>query len=279
MKKVLALIVAVAMACTMGVFAMAADASNPTTDTGNPPTQDTGTPPETPSDSGPTTPDDNGDDTQDNAETGGGGSGGSGGSSATSGSSANSKETTAAIENTIAALADPSVPLPAKAQTVSTASGKDITVIPVKMSSGDAISLDTADLLGSGSDKMGLQANVNGGAMIVTIPGGFGKVTDPSRIYFPMIYDANPYFADKLLASVKGENAKSEALKAGGSNMVMPVDVTLSLKTKLSGTVNVYYYDEITGKYTLLATTEAENGRITFATRQMGAILLTTGTI
>ena len=67
-------------------------------------------------------------------------------------------------------------------------------------------------------------------------------------------------------------------VKAGG-DMVMPTTVTVTLKTKLTGTVNVYYYNPETRKFTKLATTAAKDGKVTFATKQMGHLVLTTGTI
>ena len=81
-----------------------------------------------------------------------------------------------------------------------------------------------------------------------------------------------------LAAAVKGEKAKTEVVKAGG-DMVMPTTVTVTLKTKLTGTVNVYYYNDTTRRYTLLASPAAKDGKITFATKQMGTMVLTTGTI
>ena len=76
-------------------------------------------------------------------------------------------------------------------------------------------------------------------------------------------------------APVKGEAAKTEVVKAGG-DMAMPTSVTITLKTRLTGTVNVYYCSDDTGKYTLLASPVAKDGSITFATRQLGHLVLTT---
>ena len=61
--------------------------------------------------------------------------------------------------------------------------------------------------------------------------------------------------------------------------MVMPTTVTVTLKTKLTGTVRVYYYNEETRRYTLIASPAAQDGKVTFATKQMGVMVLTTGTI
>ena len=114
--------------------------------------------------------------------------------------------------------------------------------------------------------------------MTVSIPGGFGKVNEPGRIYYPVDFSDSLATAADLAAAVKGEKAKTEVVKAGG-DMVMPTTVTVTLKTKLTGTVNVYYYNPETRRYTLLASPVAKDGTITFATKQMGTMVLTTGTI
>ncbi len=147
--------------------------------------------------------------------------------------------------------------------------------VELKLTNGSAgLSTDTIDTLGGSKGKLTLQ---NGG-MTVTIPGGFGKVNEPGRIYFPFDYEDAPRCAADMLAAVKGESAKSEARKVGGS-MTLPTTVTVTLKTKLTGTVHIYLYNEETGKFTLLASPVAKDGTVTFSTRQMGYMLLTTGRI
>jgi len=187
---------------------------------------------------------------------------------------ANDPKTTQAIEQAMAAIADPSEKMPSGAVKAATAAGKELTVIPVKLTSGDALSTDTMELLGRGSSSVGLQAKLS--RMTVTIPGGFGQITEKGRISYPLIYEEDPASGDAMKAAVK--DGKSEAVKAGG-DMRMPADVTVSLKTRLTGSVNVYYYNELTRKFTLLGTATPENGWLTFATRQMGNLLLTTGAI
>ena len=59
----------------------------------------------------------------------------------------------------------------------------------LKLTNGSAgLSTDTIDTLGGSKGKLTLQ---NGG-MTVTIPGGFGKVNEPGRIYFPFDYEDAP---------------------------------------------------------------------------------------
>ena len=145
----------------------------------------------------------------------------------------------------------------------------------VKLTSGSAaLATDTMDTLGSHGGKLTVTVD----KMTVAIPGGFGKVNEPGRIYYPLDFSASLTNAADLAAAVKGEKAKTEVVKAGG-DMVMPTTVTVTLKTKLTGTVNVYYYNPETRRYTLLASPTAKDGTITFATKQMGTMVLTTGTI
>ena len=145
----------------------------------------------------------------------------------------------------------------------------------VKLTSGSAaLSTDTINTLGGHSGKLTVTVD----KMTVAIPGGFGMVNEPGRIYYPMDFSDNLANAGDLAAAVKGDKAKTEVVKAGG-DMVMPTTVTVTLKTKLTGTVNVYYYNPETRRYTLLASPVAKDGKITFTTKQMGHLVLTTGTI
>ena len=148
-------------------------------------------------------------------------------------------------------------------------------LLELKVTNGSAgIGLTTMDTLGNYHTTISVQ----NGSMRVDIPGGFGKVTEPGRIYYPMDFMDNLANAAELAAPVKGDNAKTEVVKAGG-DMVMPTTVTVTLKTRLTGTVRVYYYNPETRRYTLIASPTAQDGKITFATRQMGTLVLTTGTI
>lgn len=191
---------------------------------------------------------------------------------------ANSSETTDAIREATDVLSSGTGELPKNAVSVSTASGATMTAIPVKLSSGSAaLSLDTANVLGDSS--VALSANVDNGAMEVVLPGGFGQINEPGRIYFPLDLNTAPSCAEEMKAAVKGdEDTRTEAIKAGG-DMTLPATATITLKTKLEGTVNVYYYNEDTRRFTKLATTSAKEGKVTFATKQMGHLVLTTGTI
>ena len=77
---------------------------------------------------------------------------------------------------------------------------------------------------------------------------------------------------------VKGDTAKTETCKLGG-NVVLPTTATVTIKTKLDGKVNVYYWNDETRKTTLIASPTAADGKVTFATKQLGHLILTTGTI
>lgn len=147
--------------------------------------------------------------------------------------------------------------------------------VAVKLINGTAdLSTDTMDALGGSKGKLTL---TNGG-MTVVIPGGFGKVNEPGRISYPFDYLGSPRHAAAMLAAVKGEGARSEARKVGGV-MDLPATATITLKTKLTGTVHIYRYNEDTERFSLVASPVVKDGTVTFSTRQLGYMLLTTGTV
>ena len=114
--------------------------------------------------------------------------------------------------------------------------------------------------------------------MTVVIPGGYGLVTEGGRIHYPMNFISDPAYSSAMRAAVKGEDARTETVKVGGS-MTMPGTVTVTLRTRLTGTVNIYHFDEQDDRYTKLATAAVRDGEVTFSTRRMGNMVITTGTI
>ena len=167
--------------------------------------------------------------------------------------------------------------LPAKAQSVTTAAGTAITVVPVKLSGLEAsLSLDTMDLLAGG--KVGLKASINSGAAEVILPAGFTHTPEPGRFGYPLGFQKDPRGSDLMTELVKGDTAKTETCKLGG-NVVLPTTATVTIKTKLEGKINVYYWNDETKKATLIASPTAADGKVTFATKQLGHLILTTGTI
>ncbi len=167
--------------------------------------------------------------------------------------------------------------LPAKAQSVTTAAGTAITAVPVKLSGLEAsLSLDTMDLLATG--KVGLKASINSGAAEVILPAGFTHTPEPGRFGYPLGFQKAPRGSDLMTELVKGDTAKTETCKLGG-NVVLPTTATVTIKTKLDGKVNVYYWNDETRKATLIASPTAADGKVTFATKQLGHLILTTGTI
>lgn len=131
----------------------------------------------------------------------------------------------------------------------------------------NAISLKTMNLLGANS---GAALTVSIGDMSVTIPGGFGTVTEAGRVYYPMNYRSESKKASEMEELVG--DADYEAVEAGGV-MTMPTAVTL--ETDLEGTVHVYLYNEDNGKLTYVASPVEKDGKITFTTTHMGHFLLT----
>lgn len=137
-----------------------------------------------------------------------------------------------------------------------------------------AISRETADILGMSQGTL----TVINDRMTVVIPGGYGPVTEKGRVHYPMNFISDPAYSPAMRAAVQGENVRTETVKAGG-NMMMPGTVIVTLRTRLSGTVNIYHFDEQDDRYTRLATTAVQDGKVTFSTRQMGNMVITTGTI
>jgi hypothetical protein len=135
--------------------------------------------------------------------------------------------------------------------------------------SANAIFLKTMNLLGGNSEA---SLTVFIGDMSVTIPGGFGTVTEAGRIYYPMTYRKS--FREASVMKALAGDVKCEAVEAGGS-MVMPTSVTVTLNTRLEGTVYVYLYDENSGKLTYVASSAEKDGKITFTTTRLGHFLLT----
>lgn len=133
----------------------------------------------------------------------------------------------------------------------------------------NAISLKTMNLLGANS---GAALTVSIGDMSVTIPGGFGTVTEAGRVYYPMNYRSESKKASEMEELVG--DADYEAVEAGGV-MTMPTAVTVTLETDLEGTVHVYLYNEDNGKLTYVASPVEKDGKITFTTTHMGHFLLT----
>ena len=167
--------------------------------------------------------------------------------------------------------------LPAKAQTVETATGSTSTVVPVKLHGLEAsLSVDTMDLLADG--KVGIKANINNGAAEIILPNGFQHTPEPGRFGYPLGFQKDPRDAELMKSAVKEEDAKTEAYKLGG-NVVLPTTATVTIKTKLEGKINVYYWNDETKKATLIASPTAADGKVTFATKQLGHLILTTGTI
>jgi len=81
-----------------------------------------------------------------------------------------------------------------------------------------------------------------------------------------------------MTSYVKEKNAKSETCKVGG-NFSIPTTATITLRTKLSGKINVYHFNEDTRRFTLVASPTVQGSKVTFATNYLGNFLLTTGAI
>ena len=136
--------------------------------------------------------------------------------------------------------------------------------------SAPAIALDTMNLLGANEDAS-LVASI--GDMTVTIPGGFGRVTEAGRVYYPLGF-RSPSRQESDMEDFVPAGAEFETVEAGGS-MTMPAAVTVTLETDLEGTVHVYLYDEDADRVTYIASPVEEDGKVTFTTTRLGHFLLT----
>jgi len=163
-----------------------------------------------------------------------------------------------------------------KVQNVATAAGTTVPAVPVKLYGLSAnLSVDTMETLATG--KTGLKVNLDNGAAEVLIPAGFQMPQNPGVLAYPLGHQKDPYGANLMKAAVKGDNAKTEIHKLGGGTL--PTTATVTIKTKLTGAVNIYRWDEATRKTALVASATAQGGKVTFAAKQMGNFIITTGTI
>ena len=168
--------------------------------------------------------------------------------------------------------------MPAKAQTVTTATGESATVVSAKLYGlGASLSVDTMATLAD--SKVGLRANLDNGAAEIVIPGGFTMPTGTGVLAYSLGFQKEPLYTNLMTADVAAKNpdAKTEVYKVGGGTL--PTTATLTIKTKITGRVNIYYWNEETRRYTLIASPTAENGKVTFATKQLGNLVVTTGAI
>lgn len=152
-------------------------------------------------------------------------------------------------------------------------------VLPVNLNSGSAaLGLELMNTLGGLPSGVGLQANIDGGAATITLPGGFGSVREPGRIYYPL--DFVTPAPDEAAMLKAGSNPKQYQTFKLGANFALPGTGTVSVKTKLpeGATVYVYRYDSA-GKLILIATAKVQDGRVQFDTAQLGQFIGTTSKI
>lgn len=163
-----------------------------------------------------------------------------------------------------------------KVQNFTTAAGTSVPAVSVKLYGFDvSLSIDMMRTLAQGST--GLKVNLNNGAAHVLIPPAFDFPSSPGVLGYDLAYQSEPMYNYLMRALVKGDNTLTETHRLGGGQL--PTPATITLKTKLAGTVNVYHWDESTRKATFLTTGNAEAGKVTFATKQLGNLIVTNGTI
>jgi len=163
-----------------------------------------------------------------------------------------------------------------KVQNVATAAGTTVPAVPVKLYGLSAsLSIDTMEAIATG--KTGLKVNLDNGAAEVLIPAGFTMPKNTGVLAYPLGHQKDPYGANLMKDAVKEDSAKTEVHKLGGGTL--PTTATVTIKTKLTGAVNIYRWDEDTRKAALVASATASGGKVTFAAKQLGNFIITTGTI
>lgn len=165
---------------------------------------------------------------------------------------------------------------PGKQQTAATADGRQVTVVPVKLFGLSAsLPVDALETIAEGT--IGLRVVLDNGAAEVLIPAGFRMPAGTGVLAYGLGWQAEPLYSNLMRADVKEEGAKTEVYKLGGGTL--PTTATITLKTKLTGKINVYRWNEDTRRVALVASPAAEGGRVTFAAKELGNFILTTGTI
>lgn len=138
-----------------------------------------------------------------------------------------------------------------------------------------SIPIDSMKTLASGTT--GLNVDLNNGAAQILIPAGFTMPSNTGVIAYPIGFLPDPMYGSLLKAQVKQPDASTEVYQVGGGEL--PIAATITIRTKVKGAVNIYCWDEDTRKISLVASASAENGGVTFATKQLGNFIITTGTI
>ena len=144
--------------------------------------------------------------------------------------------------------------------------------VVLKLHNGSAaIHSNTMDLLGTSKGSLTIK---NGGTTI-TIPGGFGNVTEPGRIFYS--FDCGndfPYSGNVDKTFQYGNDYSYEKAKIGANETTLPTTAKVTLNTNLTGAVEVYKYDYMRGTYKLVTTTTENQGTVTFNTKEMGDFVL-----
>lgn len=163
-----------------------------------------------------------------------------------------------------------------KVQQVTTAAGTSVSAVTAKMY-GIGASLSIKSMATVSDASVSLNVSLDNGAAEILIPAGFTMPNEPGVIGYSVGYQKDPLYTGLMTRQVKGDNAKTEVYRLGGGTL--PTTATVTVKTKLTGSVNIYTWDEDTRRSTLLATATAEGGKVKFDTKQMGNMIITTGTI
>lgn len=180
------------------------------------------------------------------------------------------------LKSTLGDLADANDGNTAKVGGYTTAAGDTVPAVGMKLYGISAyLSVEMMETLSESG--VGLRVTLDGGAAELLIPPGFAMPDAVGVVYYTIGFQQDPLYAGLMKRQVNGADAKTEVYKLGGG--VLPTAATVTLKTGLTGPVNIYHWNEDTREAALLAAATAENGKVTFAARQLGNLIITTGAI
>lgn len=163
-----------------------------------------------------------------------------------------------------------------KVKSYADSNGRLIPAVTVKLYKiGASIPVPIMRMVAEGSTA--LMVDLDNGAAQLLIPPGFSMTDDPRRVYYPVGRWQSSYYTDLIQARIRGTGVRTEIHHLGGGTL--PTAATVTLKSGLSGSFSVYHWDDATRKITFLTTGNAQDGKAVFATKQLGTLILTTGTI
>ncbi|MEG1204902.1 MAG: discoidin domain-containing protein [Angelakisella sp.] len=175
--------------------------------------------------------------------------------------------------------------IPSKLRTIEeTVMGIKATLLPVKLSSGDALATSTFDTIASAGNNVGFVYRLHNGIIneiaSMTVLGGFSNSVEQGRIYYPFKANSDADNNDDMIKKVSTEAANSDTFMLS-TFMKLPTTVYVAAKTSIPNgeTANIYIYNPETDKCTYVGTAKIVDGKVGFKTDVVGEFLVTTGKV